>query len=133
MTDAAGLNESLAGMGFVEMGLAIGALGCYSLALSGSFSAGVRTAAAGCAAVAAGAFTALADPWVNGVILAAIGICGIGLFVALAWALSAACGLTARRVAAPVPAEPQEVAQETPPESAAPVLRARPRTPAHSS
>lgn len=101
MTDPGGLQQSLAALGFLQLALAFGALGCYALILNGSLGTRARTTAAGCAALAAGALAALTDPWMNGVILIALGIAGIGAFVVAAWSISALCGLAGRRIRAP--------------------------------
>ena len=95
--NAEGLQHSLAGMGFIELGLAFVALCCYALALNGALGANVRTIAAALAAFAAAGFSIATEPWVNGVIFVAIGVAAMGLFVACAWLVSALCGLSARR------------------------------------
>ena len=101
MTDSGGLQQSLVAVGFLQLALAFGALGCYALILNGSLGTKARTTAAGCAAVTAGALAALTDPWMNGVILIALGIAGIGVFVLAAWGISALCGLAGRRIRGP--------------------------------
>jgi len=101
MTESAGLQESLAAMGFAELALAFVCLTCYAMLLNGALGATARLAAGASAVIAAGALAALTDPWTNGVILVAIGVAGIGLFVIAAWGISAACGLTGRHLAEP--------------------------------
>ena len=131
MTDSGSLQDSLAAMGFTELGLALAALGCYALAFNGGLTLQVRLSAAGIAFLAAGAFAAFTDPWVHGVILIAIGVAGMGLFVALVWALSAAFGLGQRGGREALPAMlPEEAAPVG--EPAAPV-RVVPGSPLHSS
>ena len=130
MTDSGGLQQSLAGMGFIELGLALLALCCYSLAFNGSLGGRTRLKAAASAMLAAGGFVASVDPWVHGVILMVIGIAGIGLFVAAVWVISAVCGLTRRE--APLPASallPDAPVAENP---AAGVM-VQPHTPIHSA
>jgi hypothetical protein len=104
MTDSSDLQHSVQAMGFAELGLAFAALGCYCMVLNGALSARSRAIAAACAALAASGFTALTQPWTNGVILVALGVASIGIFVAAAWALSAVCRLTAQPVRAVEPA-----------------------------
>lgn len=130
MTDSGGLQQSLAGMGFSELGLALTALGCYCLAFNGSLGARARLISAACAVLAAGGFVAMTDPWVNGVILMTLGIAGIGMFVAAVWALSAACGVTRRQL--PLPASAL-VAEGTLQNSPAPTALIPPHTPIHSA
>jgi len=101
MTESAGLQDSLAAMGFAELALAFVCLTCYAMLLNGALGATSRLAAGASAVIAAGALAALTDPWTNGVILVAIGVAGIGLFVIAAWGISAACGLTGRHLAEP--------------------------------
>jgi hypothetical protein len=101
MTESAGLQESLAAMGFAELALAFVCLTCYAMLLNGALGATARLAAGASAVIAAGALAALTDPWTNGVILIAIGVAGIGLFVIAVWGISAACGLTGRHRAGP--------------------------------
>lgn len=104
MTDTSGLHQSLAAMGFLELALAFVALACYSLVLNAALGATGRTLAAGIAAVAASGFTVLTDPWMNGVGLVAIGVAGLGLFVAALWAVSAVCRVVAHTMRQPLQA-----------------------------
>ena len=97
MTDAASLQQSLAAMGLPQLALAIFALACYCLMLNASLGANARTIAGAAAALAGMALAALTDPWMNGVILVAIGVAGVGVFVVAAWGISVACGLGAPR------------------------------------
>ena len=132
MTDSGSLQDSLAAMGFTELGLALLTLCCYALAFNGALGLKIRTSAAGVAFLAAGAFAAFTDPWVHGVILIAIGIAGMGLFVAVVWALSAVLGLSRRGSREPIPKlMPEEAA--APGEAPAVVNRVRPGSPLHSS
>lgn len=131
MTDSGSLQDSLAAMGFTELGLALAALGCYALAFNGGLALRVRLAAAGVAFLAAGAFAAFTDPWVHGIILIAIGVAGMGLFVAIVWALSAAFGLGRRGSREAMPAMlPEETAPVGDPAAA---VRVVPGSPLHSS
>jgi hypothetical protein len=131
MTDSGGLHDSLAAMGFLELGFAFAALLSYCLLLNGALGGRMRAIAAGCALACASVLVAMTDPWMNGMILVAIGVAGIGVFVAIAWAVSLACGVATTR-------QPQleeravEVAVAEPP-LAAPAGRRPPPTPAHSS
>jgi len=130
MTDSGSLQDSLAAMGFIELGLALLTLCCYALAFNGALGQQIRLSAAGLAFVAAGAFAAFTDPWVHGIILIAIGIAGMGLFVAVVWGLSAVLGLSRRGSSEPIPElMPEEVA----PGEAPTVVRVRPGSPLHSS
>ena len=129
MTDSGGLQHSLAVMGFAELGLAFVALGCYSLVLNGSLGARGRLVAMGCATFAAAVFAALTDPWVHGVILVALGVGAMGIFVALAWAFSAVCGLTARARAL----EPATSTADDAPQGSAAQLPHTGHAPIHSS
>lgn len=91
MTNSGGLQDSLASMGFVELAVASFALFCYSLVLNGLLATKARTYAAGFATVAAAALVALTDPWMNGMIIVAMGVAAMGVFVGAAWAVSAMC------------------------------------------
>jgi len=94
--DADGLQRSLAGMGFTELGLAFTAFTGYALALNGALTARTRGRAAAAAVCAAVTFCAISDPWVHGVIFVALAIAAMGFFVGAAWAISALCGFGAR-------------------------------------
>lgn len=97
MTDWNGLQDSLALTGTLQLGLAFAALCCYAIALSGIFSPNVRLFSAFASIASAGGLAASIHPWTNGVILAALGMAGMGLFTAAVWMLSALCGLAGRR------------------------------------
>ena len=130
MTDSGSLQDSLAAMGFIELGFALLALCCYALAFNGALGLQVRTFAAAAACIAAGAFAAFTDPWVHGVILIAIGIAGMGLFVAVVWALSAVLGLSRRSGAEPIP---ELLPEEATPDAAPSVVRVAPKSALHHS
>ena len=131
MTDSGSLQDSLAAMGFIELGFALLALCCYALAFNGALGLQFRMFAAAAAFVAAGAFAAFTDPWVHGVILIAIGIAGMGLFVAVVWGLSAVLGLSRRGAAEPIP---ELVPEEGAAPGAAPaVVRVAPKSALHHS
>ena len=100
MTDAASLQQSLAATGFPQLALAIFALACYCLMLNASLGARARVNSGAAALLAAIALAALTDPWMNGVILVAIGVAGVGVFVVAAWGISLACGLGTPRLRA---------------------------------
>ena len=130
MTDSGSLQDSLAAMGFIELGLALTALSCYALAFSGALRLKIRGSAACTAFVAAGAFAALTNPWVHGVILIAIGVAGMGVFVAVVWGLSAMLGLSRRGAAEPIP---ELVPEEGTPGAAPAVVRVPPKSALHQS
>ena len=131
MTDSGSLQDSLSAMGFIELGLALTALCCYALAFSGALRLKIRGSAACAAFLAAGAFAALTHPWVNGVILIAIGIAGMGIFVAIVWGLSVALGLGNRGSREALPIVPAEAVAPAP--DPAGVVRVVPGSPLHSS
>ena len=130
MTDSGSLQDSLAAMGFIELGFALLALCCYALAFNGALGLQIRTFAAGAAFAAAGAFAAFTDPWVHGVILIAIGIAGMGLFVAVVWAMSAVLGLSRRGTREPIP---EMIPEEGKPGESPAVVRVRPGSALRSS
>jgi hypothetical protein len=134
MSNSGSLQESLAAMGFSELALAFVALAGYSLVLNGSIGANARWIAGAFFALASAGFAALTSPWTNGIILVAIGIAGIGAFVAAAWALSAACGFRGERRPPAEFANPEAANAE--PSAAAPLGQAQhpvARSPAHSA
>ena len=130
MTETASLQHSVATMGILELALALFALVCYCLMLNGSLGAKARTIAGACAALAAVGLAALADPWMNGVILIAIGVAGIGAFVIAAWGISALCGFTGRPATLAV-VEDSLPEKDSLPQTVPAALRAHPHTPAH--
>ncbi|HEY2925282.1 hypothetical protein [Piscinibacter sp.] len=93
------LDTSLHAIGPEQFVLAFAFLISYPLSLS-SFAGlrGRRWAGLGAFAAAAG-FAALTDPWMNGVLLLAVAVVGVGLFVAAVWAMSAMLGLVEGRMA----------------------------------
>ncbi len=128
MAELDGLCSNLETMSFTELVLAFVALIAYTLALNGSFSARCRSLAGALALAAAAAFAACMSQWIEGVMLMALVIVAMGLFVGLAWLLSAVCGLTGR-TGMPPPAETlalagNEAAMALDP---APALALRPR------
>jgi hypothetical protein len=133
MTGASGLHDSLSSMGFLELGLAFVALVSYCLLLNGSLRGRARVICGALAVIAAGLLVVLTDPWMNGMILVAAGVATIGLFVAIAWGVSVACGFPVLRApAAEVePEAPFTLPSELPPEPAA--VSRRPSSPAHST
>ena len=104
MNEADGLLHSLAGMGFIQLGLAFIGLAAYALALNGALGSQPRLMAAMAALVAGGGFAAMTDPWVYGVVLVALAIASMGVFVATAWAISALCELAMPAVPTSAPA-----------------------------
>lgn len=103
MTDWNGLQDSLALTGTLQLGLAFTALCCYALALGGIFSPNVRLFSAFASVASACGLAASIHPWTNGVILAAVGMAGMGVFTAAVWVLSAFCGLAGRRAPRSLP------------------------------
>ena len=130
--NAGSLQHSLAGMGFIELGLAFMALCGYALALNGALGANTRTGAAAVAALAAAAFSVVTEPWVNGVICVVIGVAAMGLFVACAWLVSVVCGLSAREPEA-LPLPLTEAGDLPAPTSPAPLRPAATGRPIHSA
>lgn len=116
MTESGDLQHSLsAATGFAELGLAFLALACYCLAFNGALGAQARLIAATTAMLSGAGFAIAVDPWMHGVVLLALGIAVVGAFVGAVWAVSAACGLVARRVRAPDPAfDPAPAASRAP-------------------
>jgi hypothetical protein len=131
-TNAEGLQQSLAGMGFIELGLAFLALCCYALALNAALGAHTRTIAAALAALAAAGFSVVTDPWVNGVIFVAIGVAAMGAFVACVWIVTALCGLSVRRPEV-LPLPGTEAGDLPAPTSPAPLRPSGPARPIHSA
>jgi hypothetical protein len=132
MTESNGLGESLSAMGFTELGVAFIGLVCYCLLLNGSLRGRARIVCGSVAGVAAGLLVALTDPWMNGMILVAAGVATIGVFVAMAWGVSAACGFPVlHATTAPEADPPFTRPSELPPEPAA--APRRPSSPAHST
>ena len=103
MTDWNGLQDSLALAGTLQLGLAFAALSGYAIALSGIFSSSTRLFSALASVASAGGLAATIHPWTNGVILAALGMAGMGFFTAAVWVLSVVCGLAGRRAVRSVP------------------------------
>jgi hypothetical protein len=132
MTDSERLQQSLAAMGFAELGLVLVALCCYSLVLSGPFGFTGRSICAAGAVVCAGAFAAMTDPWVYGVVLMATAIAGMGLFVVCVWGISALCGLSGQRAGA-APQADFAVDTESATGEAPGGVRIGPRSPIHSA
>ncbi len=88
------LSITLNSIGFVQLALAFAFLIGYALAIGAMFGPTGRQRAAFAAFVAAGAFTAMTDPWVHGALLVVCAIAGVGLFITLVWALSLYFGAT---------------------------------------
>jgi hypothetical protein len=131
MTEANGLHDSLSSMGFLELGLAFVGLVCYCLLLNGSLRGRARLVCGTLAVTAAGLLVVLTDPWMNGMILVAAGIATIGIFVAIAWGVSAACGFPVLRTPAAEAEAPFTLPSELPPGPSA--VPRRPSSPAHST
>lgn len=105
---------SLNKLSLLQMVCAWAFVACYALALGGMLEARGSRRAAGIAVVAAVLFCALGENWVHGALLVMFAVAGMGLFVAMAWALA--------RIAA------WFVHRETPVHTAAPApVRAKPQ------
>ena len=86
------LSDSLERMSFVQLLLLFGFVTTYVVAVGGLFGTTIRLRAAGLALLQAVAFAALTDPWVNGALLVAFVVAGLGLFVMLSWLLARLLG-----------------------------------------
>jgi hypothetical protein len=91
------LDNSLHAIGLEQFVLAFAFLISYPLSLSSFAGLRGRRWAGLTALAAATGFAALTDPWMNGVLLLAVAVVGIGLFVAAVWAMSAMLGLVEGR------------------------------------
>ena len=95
------LSDSLERMSFVQLLLLFGFVTTYVVAVGGLFGTTIRLRAAGLALLQAVAFAALTDPWVNGALLVAFVVAGLGLFVMLSWLLARLLGPRPMPVEAP--------------------------------
>jgi len=121
------LDDSLHAIGLEQFVLAFAFLISYPMSLS-SFAGlrGRRWASLAAFAAAAG-FAAFTDPWMNGVLLLAVAVVGIGLFAAAVWAMSAMLGLVEGRAvrAAAVASETDERVDRDAPRVSAHAVGAR--------
>lgn len=83
-----GIVVTLQKLSFAQMVLAWAFVGCYALALGGMLGTRSSVKAALASAAAAALFCMLSDNWVHGALLVVFAVGGLGLFVALAWALA---------------------------------------------
>lgn len=88
MTVFSELGVTLRAFDFVQMLLALLFLTGYAAALGELFGPRGRRRAAGLAVAAAGAFVAMTDPWIHGVLLVVVAVAGVGMFIVAAWVLS---------------------------------------------
>lgn len=132
------LGATLRAFDFVQLLLAFLFTTGYAIALGQMFGPLGRRRGAIAACLAAGAFVALTDPWMHGVLLVAGVVAGIGVFIVAAWTASVLAERVARRAGAagPAPADTSAAISLVPmledavptPQSAQPVpLSAAPR------
>jgi hypothetical protein len=81
------IQHSLQQMNVAQYLLAVAFLICYALVLGDFLGSGARLGLALGGLVCAAGFSALADHWVNGVVLCVFVLVGMGLFIGLAWTL----------------------------------------------
>ncbi|MBL0729940.1 hypothetical protein [Piscinibacter sp. HJYY11] len=110
------INASLNKLSLLQMICAWAFVACYALALGGMLEARGARRAAALAVIAAALFCALGDNWVHGALLVTFAVAGMGLFVAVAWALARSVAWTLARgtptrptPAAPAKAKPQPI------------------------
>jgi hypothetical protein len=100
MTVASEVHITLQSMGFVQLLLALGFLTSYAVACSALFESLGRWRGAVAALLTGVGFVAVTDPWVNGAMLLACAVGGMGLFSATAWLMAHVMGLSDSRAAA---------------------------------
>jgi hypothetical protein len=107
---------SLNKLSLLQMVCAWTFVACYALALGGMLEPRGSRRAAGIAVLAAVLFCALSENWVHGALLVMFAVAGMGLFVALAWALARVAAWSLHRDApapqvapAPARAKPQPI------------------------
>lgn len=83
------LHKTLYQLTLAQHLLALVFLLCYGTALSSMFGPAGRLRSLALALLAASVFAALTHPWEHGVLLVMCAIGGVGLFIAVAWTLSA--------------------------------------------
>ena len=123
-----GILLTLKNLSFVQMVCAWLFVACYALTLGGMLGAKGRLRAGLSAALASVVFAVFSDHWVHGALLVMFAVAGMGLFVALAWALTQTCSwLLVQRhpVTTPAPALRAAAAPATPaaPAGALPTLQ----------
>ena len=106
MTVASEVHITLRSMGFVQLLLALGFLTSYAVACSALFESLGRWRGAVAALLTGVAFVAVTDPWVNGAMLLACAVGGMGLFSATAWLMARVMGLSDSRAPATTDALP---------------------------
>lgn len=92
-----GLASTLAEMGFIQLGLLFVAIGGYSMAINGSFGAGVRSGSASMAFASGVGFSTLAPSWMSGVVFLALAVLAVAAFAGAAWTVAALLSLGAER------------------------------------
>ena len=90
---------ALAHLGALQLGCAFVAAMAYPLALDATLPPRTRGALFTMAAAAATTFAAAGGDWPSGVALMLLGVAGLALFTAIAWATSRALGLDRREPA----------------------------------
>lgn len=108
-----GIQLTLKNLTFAQMVLAWFFVGCYSLALGGMLGPKGSLRSGGLALLAALSFAALSDNWVHGALLVLFAIAGMGLFVALSWAMASSASWFVQR------GTPRAVIASAPPRPAA--------------
>lgn len=98
MSAIADLHSSLAAMGAEQQACVFVFLMSYPLTLGALVGTRGRRVAAAVAAGAALGFIATSDPWMYAVLLVAAGLASVGVFIAAAYVVNAACA----RLASPV-------------------------------
>ena len=98
------LGHTLNAMDSTRLLLVLLFVAAYCSAIGRLASDGMRRFSLGAAALSGLAFVALTNPWVHGALLVVFVVVGVGGFVALAWALSAAAMRLQVTVAVKVPA-----------------------------
>ncbi len=99
-----GLASVLRDMSLGELALALAAILAYSLAINGSYSAGLRSGAASVAFASAVGFSTISSGWMSAIVFLAMAVVGIAGFAGVAWALSSLLGLSGLSMASPSPA-----------------------------
>jgi hypothetical protein len=118
MTVASEVHVTLQSMGFVQLLLALGFLTSYAVACSALFESLGRWRGAATALVTGVGFVTVTDPWVNGAMLLACAVGGMGLFSATTWLMARVMGLADSR--APASTDPLPPVAEASPVAAAP-------------
>ena len=97
MSASDSVRASLGSMDLIQLVLLFVALFAYGLALSESFPARLRGAAAVAALAAAAGFAAATPRWADGIVLLAVAVALLGAFAGAAWVLARVLRLDAAR------------------------------------